>query len=366
MIATDWLRWTREIWDYRKLILKVCAIGAAIGLIIGFSTPKEYTAKIFIAPESTRRSSSSGIDALAAMTDVNPSPSTERDAIYPSLYPQIINSTPFLVQLFDIKVHQQKDSTTITLTEYLKKYQKRPWWNTIKSASYKLLSQAIGLFKGKLEIEEIKNKSDSNSKISLFQLTREEVGIAGAIASRIHVGVDKEKRTITLYVTMQDPVVAATVADTVSTHLRRYITDYRTSKARRILKYNEALCKEAQVVYYDSQKKYTQYADANRDLARHASHAELTRLRNEMNLAYTTYNQMELQVQAAQAKVERVTPVYAVIQPVVIPFTHSKPRKMLILTGCILLGVAGSIGWIIFMKDYIKKIRKRIMMPAGK
>lgn len=345
----------------------VCSIGTILGLVISFSIPKEYTASTLIVPESIRGgSSTSSMSAWTDITGTMSSSAKDRDAIYPSLYPQIIKSTPFLIRLFDIKVREQKDSSTITLTQYLKERQKRPWWSVITSAPSKLVSNTMSLFKVKPEVEKKKYKSDSDSKINLFQLTREEAGIASAIASRINVGVDKEKRTITLFVTMQDPLLAATIVDTVSVYLREYITEYRTSKARRILKHNEELCKEAQLAYYEAQEKYTRYADANRDLAMSTSRAELARLRNEMNLAYNAYNQMELQVQVAQAKVDKATPVYAVIQPAIVPLSPSKPRKILILTGCVLLSAAGSIGWILFVKDFIEKIRKRIIMPAGK
>ena len=91
----DLLKLVRKIWNSRNLILKVCGIGTLIGLIINFGTPKEYTASTLIAPEGYRRSSSSGIGALASMADIDISSSstTERDAIYPSLYPSIANST---------------------------------------------------------------------------------------------------------------------------------------------------------------------------------------------------------------------------------------------------------------------------------
>lgn len=364
MITTNWIGRVQKIWNSKKMILRVCTIGAAIGLIISFGTPKEYTAKIFIAPENTRRSSSSSIDALGSITGFNSSSSDDRDAIYPSLYPVIINSTPFLIRLFDIKVCEQKDSTTITLNQYLKERQKRPWWNVITSVPSKLVSSIMSLFKRKPEAEKRRYKSDSNSRINLFQLTREEAGIVGAIASRINVGVDREKRTITLFVTMQDPLVAATVVDTVSVYLREYITEYRTSKARRILKYNEELCKEAQAAYYAAQDKYTRYADANQSLTMLTSRTELTGLRNEMNLAYTTFNQTVQQVQAAKARVEKVTPVYAVIQPAIVPLAPSKPRKLLIIAACILLSGAGSIGWVLFVKDFLGKIKKRRMIDC--
>lgn len=346
----------RKIRVSKKLIFKVCGIGTFIGIIIVFGTPKEYTASTLIVPETTRRSSSSGISALADMADIDmgsSSSTTERDAIYPSLYPSIVNSTPFLIQLFDIKVCEQKDSVAISLSQYLKKRQKRPWWSAITSAPSKLIGWTISLFSEQPEVAKAK------SKIDIFRLTREEAGMASAISSRINIGVDKKKRTITIFVTMQDPLVAATVADAVRVRLKEYITDYRTSKARRMLEYVEKLRKEAQAEYYEAQKKYTRYADVNQGLVRLTSRAERARLRNEMELAQTAYNQTEQQVQIAKAKVEKETPVYAIIQPVQVPLSPSKPKKMVILAGCIFLAGAGSVGWILFAKDFLTNIRRK-------
>lgn len=358
----DLLALGKNVWNSRKLILKVCGIGTIIGLIMGFSVPKEYTASTLIAPEGYRRGASSGMSALAniADIDISSSPTTDRDAIYPSLYPTIVNSTPFLIRLFDISVQARKDSIAMPLSLYLKEHQKSPWWNVVTSAPFKVIGWGMSMFSEKPE--EIQTKDT----IDPFRMTREEMGIANAIASRINIGVDKKKRTITIFVTMQDPMVAATVADTVRAHLKEYVTEYRTAKARRTLAYVENLRQEAQKEYYQAQKKYTQFADANQGLVKLTSRAELARLENEMNLAQAIYNQTEQQVQVAMTKVENVRPVYAIIQPVQVPLVPSKPRKMIIIMGCILLSGAGSIGWILFGKDFLRDIKKKWNTSAGR
>lgn len=358
----DLLALGKNVWNSRKLILKVCGIGTIIGLIMGFSVPKEYTASTLIAPEGYRRGASSGMSALAniADIDISSSPTTDRDAIYPSLYPTIVNSTPFLIRLFDISVQARKDSIAMPLSLYLKEHQKSPWWNVVTSAPFKVIGWGMSMFSEKPE--EIQTKDT----IDPFRMTREEMGIANAIASRINIGVDKKKRTITIFVTMQDPMVAATVADTVRAHLKEYVTEYRTAKARRTLAYVENLRQEAQTEYYQAQKKYTQFADANQGLVKLTSRAELARLENEMNLAQAIYNQTEQQVQAAMTKVENIRPVYAIIQPVQVPLVPSKPRKMIIIMGCILLSGAGSIGWILFGKDFLRDIKKKWNTSAGR
>lgn len=90
-----------------------------------------------------------------------------------------------------------------------------------------------------------------SKRIDPFGLTREEAGMAGGISSRINIEVDKKKKTIKRFVTMQDPLVAATVADTVRAQLKKNMTEYRISKACRLVKYAEKLSKEAQAEYYE-------------------------------------------------------------------------------------------------------------------
>lgn len=79
----DWLVLFEKIYTSKKQILLTCSIGAVIGLIVALGTPKEYTASIFIVPESSRRATSSGISTLSDVvgTGMNSSSTTERDAI---------------------------------------------------------------------------------------------------------------------------------------------------------------------------------------------------------------------------------------------------------------------------------------------
>lgn len=355
----------RKLWAGRRALLMACGIGFATGVVVICSTPKEYTASTLIVPEGYGRSSASGISMLAGMADISLGSGvagTERDAIYPSLYPAIVSSTPFLVPLFDIKVRGREDSITIPLSQYLRERQKSAWWGVVTSAPFRLVGMVMSLFGDKTGGG---NEDRKGKGTDLFSLTREEASMAGAISSRINIGVDKKKRTITIFVTMQDPLVAAAVADTVRARLKEYVTEYRTSKARRILEYTEKLRDGAQEEYYEAQEKYTRYVDANQGLVRLTSRAERARLQNEMDLAQTTYNQMEQQVQVASARVKKETPVYAVIQPVQVPLSPSKPRRMMVLAVCIFLSGAGSVGWTLLGKDFLRGIKRKSSTLGG-
>lgn len=120
------------------------------------------------------------------------------------------------------------------------------------------------------------------------------------------------------------------------------------------------LAKEAQAEYYEAQEKYARFADANQGLAMLSSRAELEKLQNEMNLAYSAYNQMSQQLRLAKAKVEEITPVYTIIQPASVPLRPSKPSKMMILVGCVFLAGVGSVGWVLFVRDFLRNRKKQV------
>ena len=112
----DLIELAQKVWAERKLVFKACGIAALIGLVVAFSIPKEYSTKVTLAPESAGKTSAGGMGALAAMAGINlGGASAGEDALSPELYPDIVKSTPFLLELFDVKVKDQKGKVDTTL-----------------------------------------------------------------------------------------------------------------------------------------------------------------------------------------------------------------------------------------------------------
>ena len=334
----DLIELAQKVWASRKLVFKACGIAALVGLVVAFSIPREYSTSVTLAPESGGKSGGGSMGALAAMAGINLGSSSGEDALSPDLYPDIVSSTPFLIELFDVKVKDQKEKIDTTLYAYLKDNQRAPWWT-------------VSLFKEKPE--------EGDSKLDPFQLTREEAAIADALSKRISISVDKKTGVTTLSVTMQDPLISASLTDTVMHCLQNYITDYRTNKARHDLAFTEKLYGEAKTNYEAAQKKYANFVDANQNIILLSYRAEQERLQNEMNLAYQVYTQVSQQLQMARAKVQEITPVYTVVQPATVPLKPAKPNKMMILIGFMFLAGVGSVGWILFVKDLLKGWKKQ-------
>lgn len=342
----DLIELAQKVWAGRKFVLKVCGIAVLVGIIVAFSIPKEYSTSVTLAPETGSKSAGGNMGALAAMAGINLGSSSGEDALSPELYPDIVNSTPFLIELFDVKVVDKKGKMNATLYNYLDEHQRTPWWGVIVSAPFKALGWTVSLFKDA-------PTEGGNMKLDPFRLTQGEAAIADALSKRISVSVDKKTGVTTLAVTMQDPLISAALTDTVMRCLQNYITDYRTNKARHDLAFTERLHKEAESGYYAAQQKYARYSDGNQNIILQSYRAEQERLQNEMTLAYGIYNQMAQQLQMAKAKVQEITPVYTVVQPATVSLKPAKPNKIMILIGFVFLAGVGSIGWILFVKDLL-------------
>ena len=152
---------------------------------------------------------------------------------------------------------------------------------------------------------------------------------------------------------MQDPIVAAVVADTVVQKLQEYIVNYRTSKSKDDCAYLDRLYHERQQEYYIAQKKYAEYVDAHDNLILHSVRAEQERLQNDMNLAYQVYSQVANQLQVARAKVQEEKPVFAVVEP-------SSTGMGIYMLICAFLSVFATLVWLLFGAKVISSLKKKL------
>lgn len=154
----------RYLWSKRKLLLKSSAIAVLVALFVAFSIPKEYTTTVKLMPETNNPANKMGnLGGLAAIAGVDLGSGTNQDAISPELYPDVVHSTPFLLELFPGQVTNKKKTISVSLFNYLNEYQREAWWSYIIKAPLKGLSYLIGL------LGEQDEKSD---KVDPFFLTK--------------------------------------------------------------------------------------------------------------------------------------------------------------------------------------------------
>ena len=156
----------------------------------------------------------------------------------------------------------------------------------------------------------------------------------------------------------QDSKVAAVVADSVVKKLQEYIIDYRTSKSKEDCLYLEKLFKERQQEYYEAQRKYADYMDSHDNIILQSVRTEQERLQNDMSLAYQVYSQVAGQLQVARAKVQEEKPVFAVVEPAVVPLYPSGTSRKVYVLVFVFLSVCIVISWNLFGKDLLSKFKE--------
>ena len=280
--------------------------------------PNYYSCTVMLAPELSGSKGGGSLSSLASSFGINlGGASAGADALMPTLYPDLMNSVTFRASLFPIKVYREADSTGTAMTyyDYLKDGQKAPWW----SEGMKAVKEAIGSLFPKKEMED--------EKVNTFKLTREQSAIVKAIGQKVVCDVDKKTMVITINVTDQDPLIAATMADSVQMRLQRFITDYRTRKARIDLEYNQKICAEAKERYDNARKKYAAFTDANQKIFLESVRSRQSELENELQLQQRAYSQIAAQLQLAEAKVQEDTPAFTTLQPATVPILKDGPKR---------------------------------------
>ena len=347
----DIMELVRKVLRDWKRILVWCCVAAVIGLVIGFSIPKEYRVTSKMAPETLSKTGTGNLGSLASLAGINLGTISTTDAVYPEIYPDIVSSTPFIVELFPVQV-EFKDGTTDYYT-YLKDHTRIPWWSAIVKAPIKALRWFMRLFREKTDPVE------GYADLDPSKLTEEQEDIAKAIRKDISLTVDKKTSVISLFVTAQDPQVAARISEEVIDRLQAYVVRYRTEKSRKDLDYYQGLYDEAKENYYSAQQRYANYVDRNQGVVLQRVRTEQERLQNEMNLTFQLYNSCAQQVQAAKAKVQLETPVFTVINPPQVPLKQSKPSKAMILVACVFLGAVLAIVWVLWGRDFLAGLKKK-------
>jgi hypothetical protein len=129
----DLLALAKTLWEGRKTILKFIGAGIILGLVFALLSPKEYTASSTMVPQVSSSSSKlGGLSSLAAMAGFNLGNTSTADALSPMLYPQIMQSIPFQLELMNSKFDCPDVDHPISLFEYYTEYQKAGVLGTIK------------------------------------------------------------------------------------------------------------------------------------------------------------------------------------------------------------------------------------------
>ena len=350
-VEIDLMDLLRKVIGIRKKVYKAAGIGLVIGVIVAISIPKQYTVEVTLSPEmgNNKEGGLSGLAASFLGSGVTMGDGT--DALNASLSADIVSSTPFLLELSAMDIPVTKNEV-MTLNTYLDE-ETSPWWSYVIGFPGMVIGGVKSLFTEEDEITSFGKANQGTIELSKMESMKIEI-----LKKMITASVDKKTSMTSVAVTLQNPRVAAVVADSVVKKLQEYIIDYRTFKAKEDCLYLEKLFKERQQEYYATQKKYADYLDSHDNIILQSVRTEQERLQNDMSLAYQVYSQVASQLQVARAKVQEEKPVFAVVEPAVVPLKPSGTSKKVYVLAFIFLSVCIVIFWNLFGKDFLNKFKE--------
>jgi len=347
--SIDFMAIWQTVWKHRRIYYKVLGIAFVVGCIFVLSLPKYYKCEVMLAPELSSSRSSSSLTSIARSFGMKLGSSAlgnGSEALFPTLYPDLMNSVDFKTSLFPILVRQEDSLTTKTYYDYLLNDQKRPWWSVA-------IGSTIGALAALFASED---STEQKTTVDPFRLTKKQTLIAKVIDKKVVCDVDQKTMVITIDVTDQDPLVCATVADSVKQRLQDFITKYRTNKARVDYEYNKKLYGEAKARYDKARQLYAEYADANQDMILQSARTKLINLENEMQLQYNAYASYAAQLQNAEAQVQQETPAFTTLQSATVPLKPAGPSKKKILLVFLFLAFFGTTVWVLYKEGQLKPL----------
>ena len=349
-LVIDWMGILSRLLKHWKQIVLIGFLFGVIGIISALTMKRFYNVSLTLAPEIQNRNSGnlSSMAALLGLGAVQIGSGT--DAMNISLFPEICKSTPFLVDLLDVP-----------LTSYVSEAQLEQGVNPHQTTVYKHFSEEDvvkkGLAKWRYELAQKKHPEKPYTGVSdPTELTPKQAKVVKALSQSISADVDNKTGVTTVSVIMDDRMMAKQLADTVCTRLQAYVSDYRTKKATADYDYYSQLAEEARQDLVKAQAAYAASVDYDRSVILQSATAVKERLRNEATLANQLYSQMVQQRELARAKIQEDRPVYAVVQPAVLPQKPMNSRvKRVLMWGFI--GGFLAVAWYGFGADFFKKMR---------
>lgn len=303
-------------------------IGGIIGLVVGalyaFSKPNLYTSKVTVMPEIQSKGTGSlnGLGSLAGLAgiDIGGMSAGSVDAIRPDIYPDILHSIPFGLQLLEKPVYSNLLSRETSLQEFIEKSNENTLWG-------KRISESS---------DNIKLDSSNNNK--LLQITKGQETLINYIEGSIRSDYDTKTGIITVSATFPDAIVAAAVAQHSLEYLTNYVSNYRTEKARKQVNFLSQQLKEAKERYQVAEYALSSYRDRNSNIYLNTAKIEEQRLQADFLLTQNVFNDLSKQLEQAKIKVAEDAPVFKVLEPAQVPLRKSAPKRSLIVIGFMAVG----------------------------
>ena len=341
----------KKVYVEKKLIIKYSIISAFVGVVFALLQPNQYTSSTTFIPQlnSEVNSGGSSLSGLASLAGINLGGMEASSGLPPSLYPQVVESVPFRLDLLSTKI--QFNDNELTLREYFIEHKKSfDLIGTIKKYTIGLPSLIIQFFNK--EIKPI-------SKSSLIYVSEEDQLLFDSLSNLLALSINQKEGFITMSFTDKNNRIAAQIVKIAQTQLQKKIIEFKIKSSKELLDFTVEQYNEKKLNFEILQDKRAIFVDENINISSSLFQNKLNRIESELSIAQNVVQQLATQVEQAKLQVNKDTPVFTTIKPVSIPYNKSSPRRSFVVTLFLFFGFILSCFYVL-IKEPTKEILKSI------
>jgi len=351
----------KQLWDGRKtIIIWTCAF-IVLGFVAALTMKRTYTVSTVMVPQlsSSKNSSLSSLASLAGFDLGTSSASTE---LSPLIYPQIVSSIPFRMELMNTPIHYAKCDTAISMYDYSLSDYAKP--GPVGKVFVAIKKYTIGLPGVILKAIRPKKKpivlpggeGEGIDAPRPLVINEDEEKVLKVLAKSVSLAVDKKEGYVTLNVIGSEPIQTAELAMVAQQLLQREITRFRVEKSQSELDYIQARYDEIKKETEAYQDQLARANDRAQSVATSRDDMERVRIQNKYNISNSIYSELAKQLEQGKMQVKKDTPVFTVVQPISVPTQPSNSRAKTLIIWTFFGGILGC-AWVLG-KNYWPKVKE--------
>ncbi len=322
----------RAVWQGRVWVLSITTAVVGLGVLVALLLPPQFRSEARIMPEMNNGSGDmfKRLASVAGFAGMDFAETEGIDAVRPDLYPNVLQSTPFVLHLIDQPV-TTTDGQQMKIGQFLLPEDGRWSLTNLFSSTNK---------------EDIRRPLPQKPG-GPVRLSARQQKLAEEISERVMAKLDTRSGIITITANMPDANVAAAVAQFAMDYLTEYVTSYRTGKARQDLQFYTQRLAEVRQRYQAAQFNVFRYNDGHKYYVVQAATMEKQRLEAELTIAQTVYTELSRQFEQAKLNVQERTPVFKVLEPPQVPLKRISPKRTLIVLFSAVAGLGAGILYVL-------------------
>ena len=345
----DLIELLKKVYLEKKFILKTSILVALFGVAYALFQPNEFTSSTTFIPQlsSDVKAGGSSLSGLASLAGINLGGIEGSSDFPPTLYPQVVESVHFRLELLSSSIINKGDE--LTLRDHFNN--DKGGFNllgTLKKYTIGLPSLILGSFK---------NEDESSLNSMIYSVSEEDSELFKKLNQVFSLSINDKEGFITISFTDQNRSVSAQVTQIAQSLLQEKIIEYKVQSSKELLDFTTRQYNENKSTFEKLQDTRAVFVDNNINISSSLYQNKLSRMESELSIVQTVVQQLASQVEQAKLQVNKDTPVFTTIKPVTIPFERSAPKRSLLVLIFGFFGLVLSIGYVLVKEPAMEIIK---------